>query len=61
MSEFALHLSRPHQRPIKYFMSNACFELAGKDSHATTVTKLFAKTTIWFFAVIMLLSPTCST
>jgi len=28
MSELALHMSRPHQRPIKYFMSNACFELA---------------------------------
>jgi len=27
------------------------FELGWEDSHATTVTKLFAKTTICFFAV----------
>ena len=28
LTEFALHLSRRHQRPIKYFMSTAFFELA---------------------------------
>jgi len=28
MTEFALHLSRPHQHPINYFTNNVFFELA---------------------------------
>jgi len=44
MSDCALHLSRPHQRSIKYF--TAFFELAWDGYYATTITKLFAKITI---------------
>ena len=43
MSDCALHLSRPDQCPIKYFMGTAFFEVAWEGYYATTITKLFAK------------------
>jgi len=43
MSDCALHLIRPHQRPIKYFTSTAFFEVEWEGYYATIITKLFAK------------------
>ena len=55
MSDCALHLSRPHQRPIKYFMNTAFFEVAWEGYYATIITKLFTRKKQLGFAVYHML------
>ena len=55
MAETALHLSRPHQCPIKYFTSTAFFEVAWEGYYATIITKLFTKKKQLGFAVYHML------